>query len=622
MSGERPPDWRAGLRLLEEREAGLPAALRALAAAPSAALPSAARGARRFLTTGLGSSAAHARFLAVLLGEALDARFVPMSSLAAPAPGSQDDVLIVFSQGLSPNARPLVAAAARWKHVVLVTAARGERADEPRRRVLDALHGAGGSVRTIPAEDEYGTLVRIAGPMLGYLEALRLAAEIGRVTGAPVPALPDVDHLCSRVVAAARELDAALARAGIRSLDGFERGLALVACGAYGGLCSNLQYKVLEGMLLPMPPVWDVLELAHGPLQQGFDQPMTLLALTHAGDRRERQLLERVDTMLERSRHRLVVLDAALPGPLAVFEHEALVDRLCLRFIAERQVDQVGWPGHGRDRPLYDFEDWLDPSTFAEPSAEGVGDRVLESITSPELERLVARGATTAVLPLGSTEQHGAHLPLSTDTRIADALAERFCRGVPEAIRLPALAIGCSSEHLGFPGTLSISPRTLAAIVADVAESLRQSGFRRLFVFSAHGGNFAALAEALPDIARGAAPLDVSAFTDLAALTAAIHGASAAGGVSAEASGHHAGEFETSILLALDPRAVRQASTAAGLLAPTEDAQAIFYPSLRVHAPSGVVGDPTRARADRAERYLAAWTDLLIGAYRCEKNER
>jgi creatinine amidohydrolase len=110
----------------------------------------------------------------------------------------------------------------------------------------------------------------------------------------------------------------------------------------------------------------------------------------------------------------------------------------------------------------------------------------------------------------------------------------------------------------------------------------------------------------------------VTAYVDLQELSACIHGSSAAFGVSAEASGHHAGEFETSILRALDPDAVRTEVMEAGRVEPEKDPASLFYPSLRPHAPSGVVGDPRPASAARAERYLEDWVTLLLAAYRRE----
>jgi len=245
--------------------------------------------------------------------------------------------------------------------------------------------------------------------------------------------------------------------------------------------------------------------------------------------------------------------------------------------------------------------------------------RSLATLAWPELDRLIASGCRTAVLPLGATEQHGPHLPFATDTWIAEALAARFCDRVPEAVQLPAVTLGCSAEHAAFPGTLSLRAETLRAVLVDVVAGLAAHGFDSAFIFSAHGGNDAALRDMLPQLAAAARPVQVIAFTGIEQLTATWRAAAASAGVDADAAGHHAGEFETSILLALRPDSVRAGELAAGLVDVGDDAQAVFYPSLRAHSPSGVVGDPRGASATRAESYLAAWVDALVTAYRREK---
>src|SRR4029453_18595569 len=176
-------------------------------------------------------------------------------------------------------------------------------------------------------------------------------------------------------------------------------------------------------------------------------QRATLLALLAAGEREDAALLARAESMLERGRHRVLRLVAELPAPHALLEHEALANELVLGALEARGIDPAHWPGRDRDAPLY---------ALAGPPAPAEPPRALAQLAWPELEALLASGADTAVLPLGSTEQHGPHLPFATDTLIADALAERFCARVPGAIRIPALPFGCASEPLGFPPTLHV----------------------------------------------------------------------------------------------------------------------------------------------------------------------
>lgn len=117
-------------------------------------------------------------------------------------------------------------------------------------------------------------------------------------------------------------------------------------------------------------------------------------------------------------------------------------------------------------------------------------------LTSPEIGRLAPDHV--AVLPIASIEQHGDHLPVSTDSAIANELGRRVEECLCErVILLPTLWCGSSHHHLGFPGTLSLRSDTLVAVLVDLLESLLASGFRRIFLLNCHGGNQTPFAEAL-----------------------------------------------------------------------------------------------------------------------------
>jgi creatinine amidohydrolase len=603
--------WREGHQRLEARIRALPAALRDGArACPAPPVSRAIVAGDAIVTTGIGTSGAHARFLAEIWNARIPipARFTPPSALlATPPPEASHRTLVLFSQGLAPNARLLLRHRASWRHIVVLTAATEDGArragDDVKAEFLADLRTTGVDLLPFVAgENEYDTLVRVTGAMAGYWGALQLVESI--VPSMPGRA-PDLDAICAAIAAAPARLaalDPPIDPAWLATAPAF------LTTGTYGAMVENLRLKVLEGMLLPAPPIWDLLDVAHGPYQQAFDGPATLLALTRPDAPGEDDLLGRLGAMLDPARHRLVRLAATLPAPFAVFEHEALVNELLLRGIAARGIDQVDWPGRGKDAPLYA----LDRET---PLRSG---HRLADLTWPELEALLAAGPRTAVIPLGATEQHGPHLPFATDTWIADALARRLCARFDDAVQCPTLSVGCSREHLDFPGTLDVRDATLHAMLADLVASLCRHGFARAFVFSAHGGNYAALRAMLPALRAAAAPMRVDAFTDLDGLTAALHEAGAALGVDAGAAGHHAGEVETSMLLGLRPGAVRSAAIAPGLVARVDDPQALFYPSLRPNAPSGAVGDARGASGAHAARYLEVWSALLASAYRGE----
>ncbi len=640
--------WEEGARLLRRRVDSIPGLLREWAESPAPTLGFDGRGVRRWVVTGIGSSAAHARFLAHLLADraGVAARFASTASLAKGAPkGAENAGLIVFSQGMSPNARFALGQLASWYGVVLVTAVRPDRAAAVSTAAGFVAHcqAQGVSLVALPeaVSDEYQTLVRVMGPALGYAAGIALARVVAGVT-AGEPAVSDfipelsAARLEHSVEAAATRLSTVFPQDEPLS-PLFGREVVLLSAHGYGELIQNLRGKLMEGMGLPQPALWDLLEFAHGGYQRIYRRSATLIALL--GDdgcaASEAPLLEGLRAVLQPARHDLRVLRALLPLPWSVFEHEAACNELVLRWIDERERDPRRWPGRGSDAPLYE----LAPATPATPAAPAngetapasrdkstpasaavadVGWSALEDHTWPEVERALAEGRRTVVIPLGSTEQHGPHLPFATDSWIADALAERFCQRVPEALRIPAISLGCASEHLDFPGTLSLSADSLEQVLADCLAALSGHGFESAFLFSAHGGNLSAMRSMEQRLREVAAPLRLIVYSDLEALVQRWHDASHGFGVSPEQSGHHAGEFETSIIAALRPGAVRwsQLDRAVGVLAPLSDAQSLFYPSLRNNSPSGVVGDPRGARAARGARYLEVWSEALVECYR------
>jgi len=594
--------------LLRELRAALPVVPRALAQAPE------------IVATGIGSSEAHARFLVSLLSDELGlaARHRAAGEFLGPPPESATRAgLVVFSQGLSPNARFALEAPEAWAALLVCSSLRAEDCDDERRRWLLRAQAAGAALLSFgdpAARNEYGTLVRVAGPLLGLAAALRVATALALARGLRVPAAwtPDLERLSAALARAPGALAAALARA---PADALARPLAFLASGSYAERVANLPLKLMEGLLLPRAPVFDPIGFAHGPLQQAWNGELCLLALERPDAAGEAELLQRIASLLDPERHRLVRLPATLPSPCAAFEHELMLNELLRLRVQRQRVDPASWPGRGADGPLYA---WAPPEPRAGGSPARASARrasALASLTWPELEGAIAAGARTAVVPLGALEQHGPHLPFATDAWIADALAERLCARVPDAIRIPALALGCSEEHADFPGTLSLSPATLRALLGDVLASLRRAGFERAFVFSAHGGNDAWLRAWEAGLASECAPLALGVSADPGAKSALFRDLAARAGVSSEASGRHAGELETSILLALAPDAVRSRELRPGLLVGADDPREIFYPSLRPHARDGTVGDPTCADAGRAADYLEAWVGLLLASF-------
>lgn len=221
--------------------------------------------------------------------------------------------------------------------------------------------------------------------------------------------------------------------------------------------------------------------------------------------------------------------------------------------------------------------------------------------------------ATTVILPLGATEQHGPHLPLGTDTVRATALADRLAERLgPGALVAPALPFGCSDEHAGFPGLLGLDHETLARVVLDLARRLAAWGARRIVLLSAHGGNDAALDLALKLLEQELPHLEVWTNGGLETVAPAALEVALREGVAANALGLHAGEGETSEMLHLRPDLVRMEQAAPGFTGGMEAVlDALREDGLRAVTKSGVLGDPSRAEAWRGGRYLDALADAF-----------
>src|SRR6476646_2462830 len=130
-----------------------------------------------------------------------------------------------------------------------------------------------------------------------------------------------------------------------------------------------------------------------------------------------------------------------------------------------------------------------------------MNEHFLERMTWPEVEAVRAAGVDAVLLPIGSTEQHGRHMPLDTDCLIARELCRLAAEaGEEEGVRLlvaPTLNVTLSWYHMQFPGSLRLSTTTFLTVFREVCESLAEHGFERLIAVNGHGGNIAALTVAV-----------------------------------------------------------------------------------------------------------------------------
>ena len=238
----------------------------------------------------------------------------------------------------------------------------------------------------------------------------------------------------------------------------------------------------------------------------------------------------------------------------------------------------------------------------------------MEEMTWPDIRSAIEGGFTTVVVAVGSTEQHGPHLPTMTDTRIGDAVVERVARKLGNALKARSVPVGVSEHHLAFGGTVSLKPDTLKAVLRDYIDSLARCGFRRIVLLPTHGGNFATVRQAI-DGARDAYPgVEVTGYADLMGLMAFLNSLSAEFGVSEDEAGGHAGENETSMMMALEPALVVSERFAPGYLGPAGEAEfkIILERGMAALTPNGVLKDPRKASRDKGEIYLERLAEFLV----------
>ena len=251
--------------------------------------------------------------------------------------------------------------------------------------------------------------------------------------------------------------------------------------------------------------------------------------------------------------------------------------------------------------------------------------RQLAYLTWKQVEA-IPKETALIVLPTTAIEQHGHHLPLATDTLINNLLLGKALEKLPTdapVYALPPFCYGKSNEHLGFPGTMSLSSSTFMAVVRDIASSVRTSGFHKLVLYNTHGGN-TSLDDVLARDLR--AEFGLRTFSLFGSPGATFEGVSP----QERAYGFHAGEIETAYLLHATPSLVNTTAYTSNYIARVEGSEPLkpegssanFAWLARDIAPSGVLGDPSPATAEHGETWsneaAARIAELLVAMYNFE----
>lgn len=216
-------------------------------------------------------------------------------------------------------------------------------------------------------------------------------------------------------------------------------------------------------------------------------------------------------------------------------------------------------------------------------------------------------GFNKAVLPLGSTEGHGEHLPYGSDTFVARHLAEAIANKIDGLLVLPTLPYGMSEHYASFPLTLSLSNDTLVQVLKDLFRSLLHHGIKRLIIINGHDGNISPIDVAARDFRVEHPEMKIAvleAWWETAGELLPDDTFEVWGGLG------HAGEGETSINMAINPELVDMGKAVGVVPKLPEhiDVKWLFHEL----TPYGVTGDPTKASAEKGVKMIEVLTELLI----------
>ncbi len=237
----------------------------------------------------------------------------------------------------------------------------------------------------------------------------------------------------------------------------------------------------------------------------------------------------------------------------------------------------------------------------------------LNELHWPEVGQ-IDRALSVAVIPVGSMEQHGPHLPFSVDSFVASHIAEALEQRMPEILLLPPIWTGVSAHHMDYPGSITLRARVFIDLLHDVCTSLHHHGFRRLVILNGHGGNRSSLEVLGQELfVEFGLTVNTLAYWDLVPGLVKSLKATQSNGMG------HSGELETSLMLHLAPHLVRQKDIPAGALGieppgPTDGIKR--YVNMKDHSKPGVIGMPSAATAEIGKKLYDGALDALEKAVR------
>ncbi|MEM0966220.1 MAG: hypothetical protein AAGJ81_08750 [Verrucomicrobiota bacterium] len=298
------------------------------------------------VATGLGSSEAAARYLVRLLNEwtSIPAEFLPLNRFYQSKPAEENSrYLIVFTQGLAPNAQIALARRESYSGLTLITSSttKGQRAagKPDRADLLEKVREEGATIFCHPFENEFEILPRVIGPVCTMASALLIGSSLSE-RNIPVGEIlsffehPPLDDLTTDKLAA--EI--------LAGVDFYFTDLTVL-------YAQNLSAKILETLFLRAPSCRDVFDYSHGPFQAETQNPSSRWIFS-SQSQADHTLLKEIGPLFDRI-NPARAFSSPLPEPYSIFYYESLLNQITLQAAAEYGVDLVDWPGKGLDKEGY-----------------------------------------------------------------------------------------------------------------------------------------------------------------------------------------------------------------------------------------------------------------------------
>lgn len=240
-------------------------------------------------------------------------------------------------------------------------------------------------------------------------------------------------------------------------------------------------------------------------------------------------------------------------------------------------------------------------------------DYLLEHMNWPTIKEKMAAGIDTVIICTASVEQHGYHLSELTDTLIGQATGLLVAEKLGNALVAPVIRPGLSEHHMPLSGSITLRPEVYRGIIEDYVTSYKTHGFKKVIIFSSHGGNFNENEKIVKDLQRMHPEMQFSSALTLAQLLGLMSQFEKKYGLT-EGSCGHGGAMETSVMLHIAPDQVHMDKATPGYIGPmTDDVLKRFFEYGVVAVTEvGILGDPRQAKAEWGEFFLDLLSDEIV----------